>query len=204
MRAGPGTRRAIELLRLGGLLSLGNLLGKKLLLGNRKILARQAGSRKEGFYATKFSAVTPVPRAFVFCGPWKWIMSPLSADAIKSSQDPSFDNDPTADAGAQNRCKHHPTTSTGAVCASEIARQLASFSSRTGCPKASARSRSNGLPLIATLFELRSRPVCGDRRRGWLFQHWQKRQSVPVRCGPVRQWFVRSQNNHQLEWARAA
>ena len=42
-------------------------------------------------------------------------MSPLSANAIKSSKDPSFDNNPTTDAGAQNRCKHHITTGAGAV-----------------------------------------------------------------------------------------
>jgi hypothetical protein len=53
-------------------------------LGERKILSRQARPRKEGFYAAVFSAVTPVTRALVFGGPWQRIMSPLSADAIKS------------------------------------------------------------------------------------------------------------------------
>jgi len=42
-------------------------------------------------------------------------MSPLSADAIKSGQDPPFDDDPAADARSQNGPKHHSTTSTCAI-----------------------------------------------------------------------------------------
>jgi hypothetical protein len=101
--------------RLTGLLSLGNLLGKKLVLGKRKILSCQARSRKEGFYATVFSAVTPVSRALAFRGPWQPVMPPLSADAIKSSQDAPFDDDSATDAGSQNGAKHHGTTSACAI-----------------------------------------------------------------------------------------
>ena len=70
---------------LARLVSGRNFLCPQLLLGKGKVLSRQASSRKEGFNATVFSAVTPVTRALAFRGPWQRVVSPLSANAIKSS-----------------------------------------------------------------------------------------------------------------------
>ena len=60
------------------------LVGEFPLCGAKPI-ERQTRSRKEGVYATVFSAVTPVSRALGFRDLWQRIMSPLSANAIESS-----------------------------------------------------------------------------------------------------------------------
>ena len=42
-------------------------------------------------------------------------MSPLSANAIESSEDPPFDDNPATDAGSQNGPEHHMTTGASAI-----------------------------------------------------------------------------------------
>ena len=85
VRAGPGRRQAIERRQAHPIAQPRQFAPQEACLGKRKVLSRQARSRKEGFYATKLSAVTPISRALFFCGPWEWIMSPLPTNAIKSS-----------------------------------------------------------------------------------------------------------------------
>ena len=68
---------------------------------------------------------------------------------------------------SQNGPEHHPTTRAGAIYSFRDRKAVGIvFKPNRDCPKALAMSRSNGLPLSTTLFELRSRQVCGDRAPG--------------------------------------
>jgi hypothetical protein len=124
----------------------------------------EAGPRQEGLDAAAPTAVARRvgQRASPRAGISLWPHSPAIAFAPVQTW-PSND-DAAADPGAEDHAEHEPVAAPAPSVASESAKQLASFSTRTSRASASAMSLANGCPFSTVELAFLIRPLAARHR----------------------------------------
>jgi hypothetical protein len=91
-------------------------------------------------------------------------VAPLAGDRVRAAPHPAVDDDAAADPGAEDHAEHDPVPAPAPSVASDSAKQLASFSTRTSRAERRGDVGANGCPFSTVELAFLIRPADARHR----------------------------------------